>query len=110
MRSIALTGSHVPALHADRAQIHGSLSLNQGFTSEGVVSLFNAKIDGDFNCDGSHLLGVPRSLHGSGLSVTGDLTFGVTGLGDDAAFTAAGEVRLVSATVGGDFVSIHGVP
>ena len=104
MRSITLTGSHVPALHADRAHIHGSLNLGQGFTSEGIVSLFNAKIDGDFNCDGCHLLGVPMSLRGGGLSVAGDLTFDVARTGDDAsAFTAAGEVRLVSATVGGDF-------
>jgi hypothetical protein len=101
------------SLCLDRAQIAGTVYLGattaagktQSFTAAGGVSLIQAKVDGNLDCDGGHFKGRFKfaSLLTSQAQIAGTVYLGVTELGGHAyRFTAAHQVRLNGATVGGD--------
>jgi hypothetical protein len=102
-RRIFLDGSHITALHARRLQVRGDLHLREGFTASGDVALDGASIEGHLDCSGGRFLGLPQSLSGDQISVTGDMKFGVAEIaGQQVPFTATGLISLVAANLGGD--------
>jgi hypothetical protein len=56
---LSLSGTHLPALFADRLQVAGSVDLDQlhvsGHRKDGAVRLYGAHINGDLSCNGAQL-------------------------------------------------------
>jgi hypothetical protein len=93
------------ALSCMRADIVGSAFLRGGFFATGEVQLIGAKIGGDFDCEGGRFENAGgRALDCEGATIGNRVflrdEYGEDGLEND--FSAAGEVRLASATIGGD--------
>jgi|GEM_PF-480694 len=93
------------ALTCTRADIVGSAFLRGGFVASGEVQLIGAKIGGDFDCEGGRFENAGgRALDCEGATI-GNRVFLRDEYGEDGLkneFSATGEVRLASATIGGD--------
>jgi cytoskeletal protein CcmA (bactofilin family) len=88
------------SLNADGIKVGGDLYLDQGFHSDGTISLSGATITGLFSCRGATLAstGPDRySLRAAGIKVGGDLY-----LGDR--FRSDGRISLPGATITGSLV------
>ncbi len=90
------------ALNADDIEVNGRVFLDQKFTANGEVRFLGAIIGGNFGCRGATLNGplndgkpVGVALNADGINVRGGIFL-------DDGFTASGQVRLVSAEIGGD--------
>jgi hypothetical protein len=114
--AVRLTGAHIggqlsctgatlgnksgPALSADRLQVEEGMFLSNGFTAAGAgemgaVRLLGARISGNLECDGAHLVNESGSaLYTHGLQVDGDMLltggFTATGAGDGVAIDVRG--------------------
>jgi hypothetical protein len=99
---LALSGSLVPGLKADRINVAGGVFLDEGFKAKGEVRLLGAKIGGGFECErGSFVNANGPALSADRMKVTGDVNF-------IGGFNSAGEVRLLGATIGGDLNCVKG--
>ncbi len=85
------------ALSMDRAEVKGSVFLNEGFTAAGTVRLPGATIGGQLIFRGAQLNGQGDALLMDGIKVK-------DGVYLDEGFTAAGTVRLPGATIGGQLM------
>ena len=101
------------SLNADRISVTRTLRLGTikqadhayQFTAAGPVSLIQATVGGDLDCDGGQFGKEPAStsLDATRVQVAGTAYLGVTEVaGQVHAFSAAGQVRLATAKVGGD--------
>ncbi|GAA2666098.1 hypothetical protein LV78_001506 [Actinosynnema pretiosum] len=86
----------VPGLRARNVRVRSDLVLEAGFTSDGVVDLTDATVDGTFRLAGAVLRGGAHALLAARIRVSGSLMA--------VALRARGEVRLRGADFGG---SVH---
>lgn len=94
-RTIALHGSRIHGLSADRVQVAGSVVLDAGFHATGEVRLLGATIGGQLDCRGGTFENQgSNALSADGVQVAGNVFF-------DEEFHAKGEVRLLGATIKG---------
>jgi len=99
---LALPGTWVKSVSADRANVKGSVFLRDGFTAEGEVRLPGAQIGGVLACIG----GTFKNATGSALNADGACVRGDVFL--SGGFSAEGEVRLVGAQFGGSLACTGG--
>lgn len=93
--TLALAGSLLPGLDADRLQCKGGLFLSEGFAATGEVRLPGAQINGNFDCGGAQLNGKDGdALLADGAVIKGDVYL-------SGGFTSTGEVRLTRAKIDG---------
>jgi hypothetical protein len=101
------------ALHADRVGVAGAVHLGvtemagkpQRFAASGIVSLIQATVGGDLDCDGGQFGGRAdaTSLRATRAKVSGTVYLGVTvSAGEPQRFVASGTVSLIQVRVGGD--------
>lgn len=93
--ALYLEGCSAGPLNLDRAEVKGSVLLDQGFSAVGEVRLWGAKIGGELGCKGASL----KNPGGYALVADG-AEFG-GGVFLDG-LSAIGEVRLVGAKIGGE--------
>jgi hypothetical protein len=99
---LALRGSKLPGLEADRVRVTGSIFLGDGFAATGVVRLVGAEIGSDLACvDGTFTKSDGFALIAADMKVTGNVF--LTG-----EFTANGAVRLSGAEIGGSLECTKG--
>lgn len=93
---LALSGSRVPSLRADRMVVKGGIFLRNGFEASGEVRLLGAQIGGNLECDNSKFSN-PKgyTLNASGIFVKGSVFL-------RNGFEASGEVRLLVAQIDGN--------
>jgi len=92
---LALDGSSVPGISADRFKCTGTLFLRNGFLSEGEVRLINAEIGGSLNCHRGKFINPGRDcISADGIYVGGQIHF------DNSHFE--GCVRLLGARIEGN--------
>ncbi len=95
--TIDFGGSWVRSINAERAKIRGTLSLNNGFCSEGEIQLLGARIGSNLDCGSARLRNAAgKALRADRIRIRGSLFL-------RNAFLAEGEVRLLGAQVGGNF-------
>ncbi len=83
------------ALSCDRAEISGSVFLDNAFHATGEVRLTQAKIGGNFTCRGGRFEnGDQRALFCDGAEISGDVSLRKS--------HATGEVRLLGTKIGGN--------
>ncbi|MFJ8804431.1 hypothetical protein [Streptomyces sp. NPDC102487] len=93
---IRMTGSHLPGLDAENLQIDSDLTLDEGFTVRGEITLARARIGGVLSMNGATLDNPGAiALDAARLTVGHNLRLGL-------GFTACGEVRLRGAQISGD--------
>jgi hypothetical protein len=93
---LALNGSLIPGLRADRMTLTGSVFLRDDFEATGEVRLHGAKIGGNLECSkGNFINAGGYALNGNRMTVAG------TAFLKDG-FAATGEVRLLGAQIGGN--------
>jgi hypothetical protein len=93
---LLLPGCHIRGMNCDGAKITGGVSLNDGFTAEGEVSLLGTEIGGDLSCSkGTFKNANGDALSFDGAKVTGDALF-------NDGFAAEGQVRLLGAEIRGE--------
>ena len=91
---LALAGSRVPGLNADRATIKGDVFMGKGFAAEGQVRFLGADVGGQWNCNGGSFKSPGgNALNAEGIRVKGGLFMG-------KGFAAEGEVRFLGADIG----------
>ncbi|ATE57853.1 hypothetical protein CNX65_34850 [Actinosynnema pretiosum] len=93
---LRMRGCKVPGLRARNVRVRSDLVLEAGFTSDGVVDLTDATVDGTFRLAGAVLRGGAHALLAARIRVSGSLMA--------VALRARGEVRLRGADFGG---SVH---
>lgn len=91
---LALSGSSVPGLNADRLTVAGGVFLRDGFAASGEVRLVGAQIGGVLSCVSGNF----TNPGGNALSADRITVAGSVFLSD--AFAATGEVRLLGAQIG----------
>jgi len=110
-----LQGSWVRTLNAGGINVKGSVFLRNGFSAAGEVRLLGAQIGGDLNCEGGTFKNPPledakgKPVAGSGTALSAD---GINVTGSvflRNGFSAAGEVRLLGAQIGGYLVCEGGM-
>ena len=94
-RSIALTGSRIGGIQAERLTVRGSVFLDAVATNA-EVKFLGAAISGQLKCRGAHFL----NLNGPALNADGATIGG--GVFLDQGFIARGEVRFVRAQITGE--------
>ncbi|WP_367133944.1 hypothetical protein [Saccharothrix sp. HUAS TT1] len=93
---LRMRGCRVPGLWGRNARIGSDLALEAGFTSDGVVDLTDASVDGTFRLAGAVL----RSRAGDHALLAARIR--LSGSLQAVALRAGGEVRLRGANVGGN--------
>lgn len=93
---LELDGSWTGSLAADSADVRGDISLANGFSAVGGVSMLGAQIGGDLNCAGGTL----RNPGGDALVADDSEIKGSVLLTEG--FSAVGEVRMLGAQIRGD--------
>jgi hypothetical protein len=94
-RSIALTGSHIGGIQAERLTVRGAMFLD-AVTATAEVKFIGVAISGQLKCRGAHF----SDLEGPTLNADGATIGG--GVFLDQGFTAKGEVRFVRAQIAGE--------
>jgi hypothetical protein len=93
--AIRLPGCYLPALQAEQLVTRVNLELDEGFTSQGEVSLLGAHVGGVLSLMGATLTDPNGcALNADGLTVDGHMLC-------REGFTAQGEINLLSAHIGG---------
>jgi hypothetical protein len=93
--ALYLEGSSTGALNMDRAEVKGSVLLDNGFSAAGEVRLINAKIGGELGCKGASV------SNPGGYALVADGVEVGAGVFLDG-LSSVGEVRLVGAKIGGE--------
>jgi hypothetical protein len=94
--TIALNGSWVRSINAECAEVEGTVSLSNGFCSEGEVQLVGAAIGNSLDCGAGRFRNFPaKALRADRIRVRGSVFL-------RNAFVAEGEVRLLGAEIGGN--------
>jgi hypothetical protein len=101
-RGLSFAGCVGGRISGDRLVVQGDLSL-QGFQSEGAVVLTNARVIGNWDCEGARFLNPSQDA----LIADGITVFGRASLG--RGFYADGAVLLKGATIRGPFECANGV-
>ena len=94
-----LEGSRVHGIKGNRARITGSVFLNNGFVSEGVIGLFGAEIGGSLQCGGAKIYRMKEEREQDTLICTASKISGNVLLNDE--FETNGCVWLNNAIIGG---------
>ncbi len=87
------------AIAANRIEVKGNVLLSDGFKANGEVRFLGAVIDGDFYCEGGSFININKdqyAIAADRMNVRGNV-FLING------FNAKGEVRLLEATIDGQF-------
>lgn len=93
---LALSGSKLPGLWADRIRVLGAVFLHDGFASTDEVRLLGAEIFGNLECINGTLVNEGgKALSADRIKVAGSVIL-------RGGFASMGEVRLVGAEIGGD--------
>lgn len=107
---LALTGSRVAGIRADRLHCSGSIFLRNGFEATAEVRMLGARVNGNFDCSDSSFRGYePKdgdSEPGDALSLDRITVGGNVNL--SGTFLAAGAVRLLNGCIGGDLDCVGG--
>ncbi len=100
--TLTLSGTRVVGLRADRLKAAGGVYLNDGFTSEGEVSLEGANIGDSLVLSGAKLKGKSGSaLRATNLVVSHDVFL-------NEGYHAPGTVSLLGANISGDLLCVNG--
>ena len=95
-KTIALSGSRMPGLDANRLRSSGSVFLRHGFEARDKVRLHGARISGHLVCDGGTFRNESDlALDAGGMDVAGSVLM-------RDGFEALGEVCLIAARIGAD--------
>ncbi|SYZ72746.1 conserved hypothetical protein [Candidatus Zixiibacteriota bacterium] len=95
-KTINFGGSFVKAITADGLIVHGDLTMNNGFKSNGEVRLLGASIENDLNCQsGSFNANNTHALSADGIKVQGSVFM-------DKCTVYGGEAEFLGAEVGGN--------
>jgi hypothetical protein len=101
LHMLALDGARIATMDADRVQVEGSVYLRNGFQAGSMISLYEAKIGGDLNCDRGILVNKGGiALFGDGLEVKGSIFLRGT--------KAEGKISLRRVLMGGDLLCSNG--
>jgi hypothetical protein len=107
--SLALAGTWVRSVRADRANVSGNVFLREGFSAEGEVRLLGAQIGGNLECTGGTFKNPPqKGIEGSGKALAADRANVRGDVFLREGFSAEGEVRLLGAQIGGDLACMKG--
>ena len=108
LRSLCLDGSAVPGLVADGLRVDGSLSLAEGFSASGQVSISRARIGADLDCTcGAFSEPEGDALHVDGSEIGGSVfLMGRRNEDDVKPFRCTGTARFISCTVGDSFMAV----
>jgi hypothetical protein len=94
--TISFSGSFVRSINAECAKVKGTVSLSNGFCSEGEVQLLGARIGSNLDCGAGKFRNAARkALRADRIRIRGSLFL-------RNAFSAEGEVRLLGAHIGGN--------
>jgi hypothetical protein len=93
--ALNLSGSQTLEIDADTVTIKQKLALNDGFSANGRVSLFEANLGGDFDANGGQFKN-PGNIALDADGLTAKAVFFTNG------FSADGEVRIIGASLNGD--------
>ncbi len=94
------------ALNCGRAKITGDVFLTKDFTAEGEVRFLGARIGGVLSCEDGTFHN--RTKDGQGIALNCDTAKIAGSVFLSNGFTAAGEVRFLGATIGGDLALSKG--
>jgi hypothetical protein len=99
---LALVGSKLPGLRADRMKVSGGVYLRDKFEATGPVRLLGAEIGGNLECSGGNFASVEGyAVNADRIKVKGGVFF-------NRLFSASGEVRLLGAEIGGNLECSEG--
>jgi hypothetical protein len=94
--TISFSGSFVRSINAECAKVKGTVSLSNGFCSEGEVQLLGARIGSNLDCGAGRFRNpAGKALRADRIRIRGSLFL-------RNAFSAEGEVRLLGAEIGGN--------
>jgi cytoskeletal protein CcmA (bactofilin family) len=93
--TIALGGSWLCGIQAERLTASGSLFLNKGFVSKATLNLKGATISGQLNCEEAEIEGRGVSLDIEGAEISGGVFL-------SHGFVARGDVRMLRARISGE--------
>lgn len=96
LQMLALPGTCLPGLSADRLAVTGSVLLHRGFAATGPVRMHNSRIGGSLDCDGGSF------THAEGYALSADRAEIAGHVLLRNGFTATGEVRFLGARIGGN--------
>lgn len=96
------------ALLADRMVVNGGVFLTDEFEAIGRVRLIGAQISGNLDCTGGTFRNVDSDGNAKGEALTADGVVVMGDIGFRRGFSAHGELRLLGASIGGDFVCLDG--
>jgi hypothetical protein len=96
LAGLRMRGCRVPGIRARNLRVGSDLTLEAGFTSDGVIDLTDGCVDGTVRLAGAVLRSTDHALLAARLRVSGSV--------QAIALRAAGEVRLRGANIGG---SVH---
>jgi len=108
--ALNLEGTHTGPIMADGLKVTGSVLLRNGFKAEGEIRLLIATIGGNLDCSGNPESGIKggQFINPEGCALNADgLTVKATVFLNNG-FKAEGEVRLLSATIGGSLFCTKG--
>lgn len=106
-----LSGSWTGPIDANGVNIDQAMFLSAGFRSDGLVSLYDAKIGGNLDCtEGTFNGDGDVAIEAEILQVGGDIRMRADTkyTGEPTAFKARGVVRLIGAQVAGDITFVGG--
>ena len=95
-KSISLEGTKVYGISGNLLSLDGSINLNHGFISTGIVDLYGAKITGSLEFDNGKFAAPNIALFCSSIEISGGVYL-------RNGFIANGEVKFVGAKVSGNF-------
>jgi hypothetical protein len=96
-KTIHLSGSFVPGIQADRASIGGSIFLDDGFESDGKISMVDARVTGSILATNAKFKSsTGEAFEGNRLSVEGSVFL--------RNFSSEGQIYLIDAKIGGSLL------
>ncbi|MEP0943222.1 MAG: hypothetical protein ABJH20_16080 [Rhizobiaceae bacterium] len=94
LRTLSLTGCHLPALAATGLTTAGNILLQDGFCATGTVELVGSRIGGYLSCRNGRFLHSELSIDASGATIGANCNL-------DKGFIASGTVKLSGAQIDG---------
>ncbi len=100
--SLALSGSSVPGMAADRISVTGSIFMRDGFISIDQICLLGANIGGNLECADSKFQNCDQEGQPAGYAIHADLMRVQGSVLFRPNFSALGAVQLIGARIGGN--------